>query len=485
MAAGSWPPWEVWPDLRRLAVLPQAGQVLLRSSHCLDGCRKDRHSPGDPRFLRRDGKEGVLFEEAGAGAITRIWMTSSLGNGMSVPLDPGVLYSYFPMPFEHSARLVLDNRGDQAMSVAFGVRRHPDGPLPGSGRFAAQLRDPRAIGGPEDLPLLALDRPGKWVGLFAELGSVDVVESLYLEGDDRLYLDGALHPASYGTGTEDLFDAGFYFDQGAFGRALHGLQWRGERLGPLALEEVSSTYRLMLTDAVPAAASLRAGLERGPEGGEPMRARTVAYHYLGDGETLEAVDVLDLSDTASVAAHGYQPDGGAKSYELDALFEGEPPLPLSATGIRRPAGSSASFTMVAAGCLDGWRLRRRFDSQHGGQTGEVWVDGRLAASWPYALANPDRRWREVDVELPAPASETLDVAIRSLPVARRKRLFRRRQITDFTEFRYELWCRVDRRIFADGFESGDTSGWSEVGAAVPGEATAAAAPLASLTRGPL
>jgi hypothetical protein len=666
--AESWLPWEIWPDLRRLAVLPDSGQVLLRSSHCLDGCRKDRHSPDDPRFLRRDGKEGVIFEEAGAGAITRIWMTSSTGNGMSVPLDPkvrvrfyfdgeelpridrpladlfsglqppflpplvgdrltssggyfsylplayrngcrvtlegaedlflwyqltfhrlpldrapatytgsedlagwrqwlaspgvdpwlsqpgylpgpvsegsvtiepgqrivlysaqgaglidafkldlppaawsqlqlqlqfdgeltvdvpvadffalgsvdvddpaqlptrslltgrdarGVLYSYFPMPFAAGAEVALENRGDQPVTVAYGVRRHAEGPLPGSGRFAIQLFDPAPSGGPEDLPLLTLEQPGKWVGLFAELGSADVVDTMYLEGDERLYLDGSFHPASYGTGTEDLFNAGFYFDQGPFGRALHGLQWRGERPGPVASEDASSAYRLMITDAVPFAAGLLAGLEPGPEGGLPMRARTVAYFYLGGAPELTRVDVLDLSDPASVAAHGYQPDGGAKSYELDGWFEGEPPRALAAEGVRRPAGSAAIFTLRGEGCRDGWRLRRRFDALHGGQASEVWVDGALAARLPYAVANPDRRWREIDVELTAPAGEVLSVEVRAAPLAKRKRLFRRRLTTDFTEFRYELWCRVDRRIFADGFESGDTSGWSQAAA---------------------
>ncbi|NJL28888.1 MAG: hypothetical protein HC897_13845 [Thermoanaerobaculia bacterium] len=82
------PPWEVWRDLHRLAELPAGDQVLLRSSHCLSGCRFDRHSEGDWRFLRLDGEEGVIFEEEGAGAIVRLWMTT--GDGTSQPLDPTV-----------------------------------------------------------------------------------------------------------------------------------------------------------------------------------------------------------------------------------------------------------------------------------------------------------------------------------------------------------------------------------------------------------
>ncbi len=79
-------PWEVWNDPRSLPRLTPAHQVLMRSSHCPDGCRFDRHSMGDSRFIRLDGDEGVIFEEAGAGAITRIWMTQGAA-GLSLPLD--------------------------------------------------------------------------------------------------------------------------------------------------------------------------------------------------------------------------------------------------------------------------------------------------------------------------------------------------------------------------------------------------------------
>lgn len=86
--AQEFPPWETWPDLHRLSRLHPGHQVLLRSSHCPDGCRFDRHSADQQRFIYVDREEGVIFEEAGAGAIARIWMTQ--GDGTSVPLDPDI-----------------------------------------------------------------------------------------------------------------------------------------------------------------------------------------------------------------------------------------------------------------------------------------------------------------------------------------------------------------------------------------------------------
>ena len=96
-------PWETWEDLHRLAELHDGHQALLRSSRCPDGCRYDRHSAGDWRYLYIDGDEGVIFEETGAGAITRIWMT--MGEGLSVPLDPDIRLRVY---VDGAARPVVD-----------------------------------------------------------------------------------------------------------------------------------------------------------------------------------------------------------------------------------------------------------------------------------------------------------------------------------------------------------------------------------------
>ncbi len=81
------PPWTAWLDARELTRLVPGDQVLLRSSHCPDGCRFDRTSPDDPRFLRLEGEEAVIFDEPGPGAIARIWMT---GPTLGEPLDPDI-----------------------------------------------------------------------------------------------------------------------------------------------------------------------------------------------------------------------------------------------------------------------------------------------------------------------------------------------------------------------------------------------------------
>jgi len=58
-------PWEYWKDLLQIARLPTGDQALLRGSRCPSGCRFDRTSDGDPRFLRVVGDEAVIFDEPG------------------------------------------------------------------------------------------------------------------------------------------------------------------------------------------------------------------------------------------------------------------------------------------------------------------------------------------------------------------------------------------------------------------------------------
>jgi hypothetical protein len=92
--------------------------------------------------------------------------------------------------------------------------------------------------------------------------------TLYMEGDERAYVDGRRRPAFHGTGTEDFYEGGWYFTAG-FRTRLFTLPFAGftRLLDPSSgcpLADCRSAYRLMLTDAVPFRSSLRFGIEHGP-----------------------------------------------------------------------------------------------------------------------------------------------------------------------------------------------------------------------------
>lgn len=114
------------------------------------------------------------------------------------------------------------------------------------------------------------------MGLFADLGGVDGdLSRLYLEGDERVFLDHEAYPSRWGTGVEDFFSGGFYFDRGPIHLATHGMAY--QMASPAG--DATGAIRLMLADAIPFERAIHAELETGPEGDTPMRARTVAFVY--------------------------------------------------------------------------------------------------------------------------------------------------------------------------------------------------------------
>lgn len=614
----SLPPWDVAGDLARLAVTVPGHQVLLRSSHCLSGCRYDRSEGGDTRFLRVEDDEQVVFEEPGAGAIVRIWMTHALGQGL--PRDPGLrlrirfdgetapridvplaalfdgstppfvpplvgdrtvssgghfsyvplpyrhgckvsllgasevrlwfqfsfhrlaspaavrtfrgdealgplsallaadggdpwgagagtleqrrltlppggtevlraydgpgtvtalrlalpgaalgttrltldfdgrrrvdmpvadffaaepapgaraalvgvdaeerLYSWFPMPFARGAVLALRNASDAAVSVWYEVRRRPGPPLADSGLFGASARTDHETATSADFLLADLRGAGRLVGLFADLQSVDVPLREYLEGDERVYVDGSAHPALYGTGVEDLFGGGFYFDEGPFRLALHGAPAHEVTASG---EDRTSMYRLFVTDAVPFASRLRLGLEGGPTGDLSLRARRVAWYYQRPEPALVRRRELVVGNEASRAAAHYSVAAPETCLARSGAWEGEPPLWSEEVSCERDRGVSR-FVFNLGARPAALRLRRRFDATQGEQAAAVFLNGVKVGGFPAVQPNPFRLFREIDLDLP-PALVAANGVVR-LEVAPAG-------AAPFTEMRWELWA---------------------------------------------
>lgn len=95
-ASGS-EPWKVWASPQALAELDPGDQVLEVSSRCPDGCRYDRSNAGPEaaadnpfplRWIYQDGAEAVIFDQRGAGVVTRFWLTS--GDGIARCIDPAM-----------------------------------------------------------------------------------------------------------------------------------------------------------------------------------------------------------------------------------------------------------------------------------------------------------------------------------------------------------------------------------------------------------
>jgi hypothetical protein len=310
--------------------------------------------------------------------------------------DQETLYSYFPMPFFRTARLSirLADTAPQPVLVDFSVRRRDQPPAADSGYFGAELGVVETSVAGQDSILVEVDGPGRWVGLFLEAGSVGTTTRAFLEGDERIHIDGSAHPFFYGTGVEDFFGGGFYFRIDStvstpFRRALHGMTY--ELTDPVG--RAMGMYRLMLTDAPIFGSNLVVGLEGGPENQTPVRFRSVAYFYRRPTSGLRSRDVLDVGDPASRLDHLYAWTGDQECSVLDGLFENEPPTHLIAERCNRGVGSS-SFVLRGARPGQHLILRRRFDVTNGDQRATVNAVGVGETRLDYEESNPYRRWRE-------------------------------------------------------------------------------------------
>lgn len=221
----------------------------------------------------------------------------------------------------------------------------------------------------------------------------------YLEGDERVHVDGSLSPAWHGTGTEDFYESGWYFSRGRFsapflGSTRHELRAEGCEV------ECDSTYRLLIADAIPYASSLRFGIEHGPQNDAAAIYGSTAFLYARAQPGHHRTDAVDVGDAASRSAHAYSESSAATEAELTARYEGdtgEMPIP----GRVRATAGAVSFRIAIDPANHGVVLRRTGDQRNAAQTATVTVDGQSAGTWRQPLANSFARWLSDDFSLPA------------------------------------------------------------------------------------
>lgn len=347
----------------------------------------------------------------------------------------GWAYLAFPVPFRTSLEMTLDlpaTTVPSRWSVPWEVRVDRLAIPADSGRFGAFLLDAEGGAG-TDVPLLASRGSGKWAGLVSVLGSES--GSGYLEGDEHVLVDGSSFPSRHGTGVEDLFNGGFYFDRGPFVLPLHGCLDRQARDGG---GEETTVYRLFLTDAVPWTSSIRAGLEAGPTGRLRIRVRTVAYVYDRPDPALVPLASVDLGDPDSRLASRYHVDGEEGCAPLVAAFPGADPAPRTVTACYRTAGDSTFRVALPAPGVRRLRLRRRLDAATAGQAAEVFLDGVPAGRFPPVEANPWRKLREAVLDLPTSAlrPDAREVTVTVRPAAATE------WSPVFSEVRWEVFAAI-------------------------------------------
>ena len=349
----------------------------------------------------------------------------------------GWLYAWFPMPYRSAAQISVSASSGLAPATMMESELSFDAAVvpADAGTFVAQKS---SACGTADLTLFSRSGAGRIVGL---TGRHTATTSEYLEADERVYIDGGIAPRWYGTGLEDFYNGGFYFDAGAYVTPLAG----ASKVAPGA---TTSAWRMMPTDGPSFQQNMLFRLEAGatPTVVTPACADAVTYAYIQPTPLLVPYESFELG-TASAVAHFYAAGTAATCTGTSGQFEDEPPSPRSGMSCRYAAGFSA-FRFFAPARAQPLRLRRVFDASVSSMPAQIFVNGVAAGWFPFAAADPLRGWKEQDAVLDASAyvaSGNLDIEVHPLPLAPGG-------ASGFSESAYALWGGWVDPLFSNGFE---------------------------------
>ncbi len=359
----------------------------------------------------------------------------------------GWLYAWLPMPFRAEASVELAAQATLPGAVAVdSALSFEDAPVAmQAAPFSATLREECVAGG--TFTLYEQRGAGRLVGISARYRALDGAGRDYLEGDERAYFDDATAPAWHGTGVEDFYDGGFYFDHGAFASPLSGAtEVDADGTGTTAV------YRLMPGDALAFSSALRVSQEAGPSAADPraMCVRAVAYAYTRAEAAIVHYDGFEIGDRAGAMAHAYGAPADAQCGMLASRFEDDAGTQRIALACGRASGPS-HFRFRVDAALAPLRLRRTFDAGLGspgsmaGTAGAiVRVNGVVAGAFAPVIANPARRWQQQEIVLAdAVVADVLDIEIDPVFSA---------GAPLFGESRWDLRGGWKDTLFADGFD---------------------------------
>jgi len=192
-------------------------------------------------------------------------------------------YSYFPMPFDKSARIELIYRKPAKANSGKTINFHS------AVFFSGQKRDIRREGKfytnwqrenpvPVNQPYVMLDIKGKghFVGTALQAQGLNTGMTSFFEGDDSTVVDGELR--MHGTGSEDFFNGGWYALLDCWDAAM-SLPLSGALEYSIPFCRTGG-YRLFVTDKIPFEKTFFHSIEHGPEHNlVPADYTSVSYYY--------------------------------------------------------------------------------------------------------------------------------------------------------------------------------------------------------------
>lgn len=355
-------------------------------------------------------------------------------------------YCFFPMSFASRARIEISNKFNTAItslsyridvaSVPSIAQKIADGDV---GYFYARHYREGALRFGRDYCILDTTGKGKVVGCVVSMKGETIRH--YLEGDERFYIDGSLTPDLYGTGTEDYFNGGWYFNRGVFSLPVHGYPAHEAD----ASFDYTSCYRFHQSDTIPYRSSVRLGLEHGSANDRGSAYESVVYYYQTKKRGMLLTDRLDVGDTTDESRHAYQISGQTWNGMYYKYYEGDDD-DISVLDHGRVFTGYSQFQIRIDPANKGVRLVRRMDYAVANVCADVYVDDVYVGTWYDAGSNTSKSWRDTVFEIPP--SLTTDKKRVTVKLVNRG--------GSFNEFFYWVYCHMDTpnlRLEAEDYDT--------------------------------
>ncbi len=218
------------------------------------------------------------------------------------------LSEWWPMPFARTAHVTLVNTtGNAVPGIDSDVVTTLDpqwAPALASGRagyFTARSHAAPTTPG-QDWLFADEHGHGKFVGVSHTISGSRITTSFsddapyFLEGAERVYIDGSASPQWYGTGTEDFYEGGWYFKNGThFSAPLTGQPDQRTAAGGCA-DYCVAAYRLMLAGAIDYHSAIRFGIEHGKRNMVQPDYSSTAFLYTQPNDIATPTEPVNLNE---------------------------------------------------------------------------------------------------------------------------------------------------------------------------------------------
>ena len=249
-------------------------------------------------YLKWDGEEKAsvwspLGDFFGTSPGYNLYKTLAMG------MTEDWMYSYWYMPYEKGAELILENDFDKPVALTVEVKYEDLDDVKDLTRFHAKWHrdlEPYPKERWPDWRWLDTEGTGRFVGAYLLVwnpkgGSCSLGGPGYYwwgEGDEKFFVDGEKFPSTFGTGTEDYFGYA-WCDPAKFARAFHSQTQDNQNMG------YQPVNRWQVIDNVPFQKSFNASLEKYFPNDWPTQYATVVYWYLNSGGT-DPLGVVPLDE---------------------------------------------------------------------------------------------------------------------------------------------------------------------------------------------